>query len=147
MAKIIVTSGFFNPLHKGHIECFKEAKKLGDKLIVGINSDAAQIRKSGKCFMSLEQRRVIIQSLKYVDEVRTFNDDDGSARDLLLDILHEYPNDEIVFIKGGDRTKENIPEIELLDHVKGDRLKFVFSVGGSNKMNSSSEILKQYING
>ena len=136
--KVVVVTGGFDPLHSGHIEYFRAAKQLGDLLIVGLNSDAWLARKKGQPFMPLEERRAIVGSLKDVHSTMTFNDDDGSARDLLVLINREFPYAEIIFANGGDRTAENIPEMTV------PNVLFKFSVGGENKMNSSSWILREW---
>jgi len=136
--KIVLITGGFDPLHSGHIEYFRAAKQLGDLLIVGLNSDAWLARKKGQPFMPLEERRAIVGSLKDVHATMTFNDDDGSARDLLVLIKREFPYAEIIFANGGDRTAENIPEMTV------PNVLFKFSVGGENKMNSSSWILREW---
>ena len=136
--KIVVVTGGFDPLHSGHIEYFRAAKQLGDLLIVGLNSDAWLARKKGQPFMPMEERRAIVGSLKDVHATMTFNDDDGSARDLLVLIKREFPYAKIIFANGGDRTAENIPEMTV------PNVLFKFSVGGENKMNSSSWILREW---
>ena len=73
--KIVVVSGGFDPIHSGHIAYFKSAKKLGDKLIVALNSDKWLINKKGKFFMPFEERSTIIKNLAMVDEVIDFEDD------------------------------------------------------------------------
>ena len=79
--KIIVVSGGFDPIHSGHIAYFKSAKKLGEKLIVALNSDEWLINKKGKFFMPFEERRVIVENLSCVDLVIEFEDDElGSAK-------------------------------------------------------------------
>ena len=80
---IVVVTGGFDPLHSGHIVYFKDAKKLGDKLIVGINSDEWLVNKKGRPFMPLSERSEIIKNLTVVDEVITFDDQDNSASDAL----------------------------------------------------------------
>lgn len=136
--KIVVVTGGFDPLHSGHIEYIRAAKQLGDRLIVGLNSDAWLTRKKGQPFMSLMERRIIVGSLKDVDATMTFNDDDGSARDLLVSIKRQYPYAEIMFANGGDRTHLNIPEMDVPD------IKFSFGVGGFDKQNSSRWILQEW---
>ena len=138
--KIVIVTGGFDPLHSGHIEYFRAAKQLGDLLIVGLNSDAWLARKKGQPFMPLNERRHIVGSLKDVHATMTFDDDDGSARDLLIRVKKEFPYAKIIFANGGDRTKENIPEMDV------DGVEFVFGVGGENKMNSSSWILREWKN-
>jgi cytidyltransferase-like protein len=113
--KIVVVSGGFDPIHSGHIEYFKAAKLLGDKLIVAVNSDQWLINKKGKFFMSWEAKGLmIISNLKVVDEVIDFEDDeDGSCALGLEKIKNLYPNDEIIFCNGGDRKEDNIPEMKV----------------------------------
>ena len=139
--KIVVVSGGFDPLHSGHIAYFREAKSLGDKLVVGINSDAWLTRKKGKAFMPWFERSTIIKAIKYVDYVIEFKDDDDSAKLLLKLVKQTFPNDEIIFANGGDRNATNNREIDV------EGVSFVYGVGGSNKMNSSSDILKEWNNG
>ena len=136
--KIVVVSGGFDPIHAGHIAYFRAAKELGDMLVVGINSDDWLVRKKGRAFMSWYERSVIIQHLKPVNFVIQFDDSDGSAIKLLDTVKKTWPDDEIIFANGGDRTSENIPEMSV------EGVEFVFGVGGSNKMNSSSWILDEW---
>jgi D-beta-D-heptose 7-phosphate kinase/D-beta-D-heptose 1-phosphate adenosyltransferase len=132
--KIILCTGGFDPLHSGHIEYFREAKKLGDVLIVGINSDDWLARKKGRPFMKFKDRQSIIRSLKMVDGTVEFNDSDDTAKNAIQKVRLNYPSDTIIFANGGDRTKENIPEMDIKD----SNLEFAFSVGGTIKLNSSS---------
>ena len=138
--KIFICSGGFDPIHSGHIAYFRSAKRLGDTLVVGVNSDAWLTRKKGKPFMNFNERFEIVQSIKYVDYVMSFNDDDDSAILLIDNVKKAWPQDEIIFANGGDRNTSNNREAE----VKG--VTFAFGVGGSHKMNSSSEILKSWNN-
>ena len=137
--KIIIVSGGFDPIHSGHIAYFKAARKLGDKLIVALNSDAWLINKKGRFFMPFKERKIIVENLSSVDSVIDFQDDDiGSAINALVKIKEMYPDDEIAFANGGDRNKENIPEMTV------SGIEFLFSVGGDDKKNSSSWILKKW---
>ena len=136
---IVVVSGGFDPIHSGHINLFKYSTVLGDRLIVGINSDAWLSRKKGKPFMSISERKIILQSIKWVDEVWEFNDDDDSAILLLKLVKQTWPNDKIIFANGGDRNESNNREISVED------VKFVYGVGGSMKLNSSSKILHDWL--
>jgi cytidyltransferase-like protein len=138
--KIVLVTGGFDPIHSGHIEYFKEASKLGSKLIVGVNSDEWLVRKKGSPFMPIEERMAIIQELRCVDEVIVFDDTDNTAKDAIIKCLDMYPDNTIVFANGGDRGKDNIPEMDLSDI----RLSFAFGVGGNDKKNSSSWILANY---
>ena len=137
--KIIVVSGGFDPIHSGHISYFESASKLGDKLIVALNSDEWLINKKGKFFMPFEERKTIINNLTMVNEVIDFEDDIiGSATNALVKVKKMYPNDEIAFANGGDRSKDNISEMSV------EGVEFLFSVGGDDKKNSSSWILKNW---
>ena len=138
--RVVIVSGGFDPIHSGHIEHFKEAKKLGDILIVGLNSDAWLTRKKGKPFMPIEERLAVIRELRMVDSAVAFNDDDSSSVDLIKKALVLF--DDVLFANGGDRTQDNIPEIDAFD--KDPRVQFAFGVGGTHKQNSSSWILKQW---
>lgn len=140
MRKIVLVTGGFDPIHSGHIEYFKAAKKLGDLLVVGINSDAWLTRKKGMPFMPSQERHIIVDNLDMVDRTLFFNDKDGSAKQAIKDVRALYPNDQIIFANGGDRTQENIPEMD----VKDNNLVFAFGVGGEDKKNSSSWILQEW---
>jgi len=140
MRKIVLVTGGFDPIHSGHIEYFKASKKLGDLLVVGVNSDVWLTRKKGSPFMPWEERATIVASLHDVDRVINFDDNDNSAKDAIRKAREIFPNDKIIFANGGDRTKENIPEMDIVD----SNLEFLFGVGGENKMNSSSWILQEW---
>lgn len=142
MTHIVLVTGGFDPLHSGHIEYFKEAKKLGLKLIVGINSDEWLTRKKGQPFMSWEERASIIRELKVVDEVIDFNDTNNSANFAIYKCLQKYPNSKIIFANGGDRVNENTPEFKTYGNTPW--VEFAWGVGGNNKRNSSSWILDSW---
>jgi D-beta-D-heptose 7-phosphate kinase/D-beta-D-heptose 1-phosphate adenosyltransferase len=136
--KIVLVTGGFDPVHSGHIAYFEAAKKLGDTLVVGVNSDEWLQRKKGRAFMPLHERMRIVSSMTAVDAAYRFDDRDGSAVEFIRAMKAQYPNDEIIFANGGDRTQENIPEMVF------DDVQFVFGVGGFNKANSSSWILEDW---
>jgi cytidyltransferase-like protein len=140
MKKVVLVTGGFDPLHSGHIAYLNSAKELGDILVVGVNSDEWLERKKGRSFMSLDERKCIIANLAVVDNTISFNDSDNSAKDAILQVRQMYPLSTIVFANGGDRTRENIPEMDVED----DNVEFIFGVGGEHKMNSSSWILKEW---
>lgn len=138
MKTVVVVSGGFDPIHSGHIRLIKEAKLLGDMLIVGINSDEWLTRKKGRAFMPWNERLCVLNNIGSVDEVYTFDDSDGSACHLLQQVKAHYPDSKIIFANGGDRTQDNIPEMRV------DGVEFAFGVGGQNKANSSSWILQEW---
>jgi cytidyltransferase-like protein len=142
MKRIVLITGGFDPLHSGHIAYIKAARELGDSLIVGVNSDDWLRRKKGQEFMPWEERATIISALHNVDRVINFDDIDNSAKDAIKKVRAIHPHAQIVFANGGDRTKENIPEMDLLEEML--HLEFQFGVGGFNKANSSSWILQEW---
>ena len=136
--RVVLCTGGFDPLHSGHIDYLKSAKTLGHVLIVGVNSDAWLERKKGRAFMLGAERINIIQNLKMVDHCILFNDDDNTAIEAINNVKMLYPNSQIIFANGGDRTENNIPEMAVKD------VEFAFGVGGENKKNSSSWILEEW---
>ena len=138
--KIVLATGGFDPIHSGHISYLKAAKTLGDMLIVGLNSDEWLERKKGRSFMPWNERLCVLNNLSMVDEVYTFDDEDGSAKHFIQQVRAHYPDSKIIFANGGDRTKDNIPEMDVQDF----NIEFVFGVGGEDKKNSSSWILNEW---
>lgn len=137
--KIAVVSGGFDPIHSGHIAYLNSASEHADKLIVCLNSDSWLQQKKGSFFLPFNERKIILENLSVVSEVIDFKDDEtGSAIEGLKKVKSMYPNDRILFCNGGDRNKNNIPEMAL------DDIDFLFSVGGDDKKNSSSWILKKW---
>lgn len=137
--KIVLVTGGFDPLHSGHISLLNHAEHLGgDWLVVGLNSDAWLARKKGRAFMTWRERMTVLDNLHMVDQVIQFDDSDGSACDAIRQVRKMFPNDKIVFANGGDRTRNNIPEMVF------DDVEFVFGVGGEDKKNSSSWILEEW---
>ena len=133
---VVAVSGGFDPVHVGHIRMFREAKALGDYLVVILNNDNWLKRKKGKNFMPETERKELIESIRYVDEVvltkHTEDFEDGSVCEELRVIKPD------VFCNGGDRTRENIPEIAVCAELGTG---MVFGVGGG-KVQSSSWLLK-----
>ncbi len=137
--KISVVSGGFDPIHSGHISYFMSAKKISDYLIVALNSDEWLIRKKKKFFMPLEERKNILDNIECIDEVMTFTDDEhGTCINALEQIKKKFPKDKIIFCNGGDRDHNNIPEMAV------NNIDFKFGIGGKDKKNSSSRILKNW---
>jgi D-beta-D-heptose 7-phosphate kinase/D-beta-D-heptose 1-phosphate adenosyltransferase len=139
--KVVLVTGGFDPIHRGHISYIKAAKELGDLLVVGLNSDEWLKAKKKNFFMALYDRWVVVEEFASVDVVIEFDDSDGTAKDAIRTCLELFPDWTIVFANGGDRTEGNIPEMDI----DSDRVEFVFGVGGTDKKNSSSWILEEYI--
>ena len=137
---VVVITGGFDPLHSGHLSYIKAARQLGDILVVGVNSDEWLVRKKGRSFMPASERREILAAIEGVDQVIEFNDSDGSSKAMINWARLSYPKAKIVFANGGDRTAENIPEMDT--GVKN--IDFVFGIGGENKTNSSSWLLDEW---
>jgi D-beta-D-heptose 7-phosphate kinase/D-beta-D-heptose 1-phosphate adenosyltransferase len=134
---IMILSGGFDPVHKGHVRMFKGAKAQANKVIVGVNSDKWLVRKKGKGFMNWSERAEILKAFKYIDEVVSFNDDDDGAVDLLTRIQRLYPECSIAFGNGGDRTADNTPEKGFCEAYS---IEMVYHVGGG-KVQSSSGLI------
>ena len=133
---IVLVTGGFDPIHSGHILYLKDAKKLGDKLIVGVNSDQWLINKKGSPFMPLDERINIISNLSVVDEAIEFEDDEfNSASNAIHKVLQKYPNHRIIFANGGDRATSEIPETPVC---KKYNIKMVDGLG--DKIRSSSNL-------
>ena len=141
--KYVLVTGGFDPIHSGHLEYFKEAKKLGDVLVVGLNSDEWLTRKKGRPFMPFKERLAIINALEIVDDIISFDDSDDTAGGAIFKLMCTTANRaEIIFANGGDRKQGAVPE-EKIYH---DKAKFVYGVGGDYKKNSSSWILEEWKN-
>lgn len=130
--KIVCTSGYYNPFHVGHLKLFKEAIKYGDYLVVIVNNDQQVKLKGSETFMNELERLEIIKSIKYVHKAMLSVDTDRTIMESLKKI---HP---AVFLKGGDSTEENTPELELCKELG---IKVVFGVGG-DKIQSSSWLKK-----
>jgi len=141
MTKVVLVTGGFDPLHSGHIAYFEAASKLGDELWVGLNSDDWLARKKGRSFMPWSERASIVKNLWMVDRVIRFKDADDTASDAIHKAL-SVGADSIVFANGGDRSLDNTPEQRA--YGANTSVEFAFGVGGEDKKNSSSWILKDW---
>ena len=130
--KVVATSGYFDPLHHGHIDLFKLSKELGDHLIVIINNDNQTIQKKGFCFMPATEKAKIIAELACVDQVFISIDSDQSQCKTL-----EYLKPHI-FSKGGDRYIYEIPETPIC---RKHGIEIIDGVGA--KVQSSSDLIKK----
>ena len=137
---MIILSGGFDPIHKGHVRMFKEAS-LNGMVVAGLNSDQWLIRKKGKFFMPFVERKEILESIRYIDLVKSFDDSDDTARSLINKINNEYSdNYNIFFGNGGDRTNQTTPEIKFCND---NNIDLIWGLGGG-KIQSSSELLKNW---
>ena len=136
---VIIVSGGFDPVHKGHIRMFREAANLGHQVIVGLNSDEWLSRKKGKPFMKWDERAEILESCKFVTQVLSMNDSDDTASDIIKQVANLYKNQDmnIYFANGGDRGKGNVPE---LDTCKDLNVVMLWNIGGG-KIQSSSLLI------
>ncbi len=136
--EIIIVSGYFNPLHKGHIEYFEEAKKYADDLWVIVNSDLQRELKGSKEFMDEEERLIVVSSLKPVYEAMLSVDKDKTVRESIRTIAAQNEGRRIIFANGGDQTNETIPEREVCEELG---IELIDGLG--DKVQSSSWLLKE----
>jgi cytidyltransferase-like protein len=136
--KIVIVSGYFNPLHKGHIEYFNKSKEYGDKLYVIVNNDKQRELKGSKKFQDEDERIFIIQNLKMVDRVFLSIDKDRTVCET-IGMIHslEDQSDELFFANGGDQINDTIPERQVCDWLG---IKLIDGLG--DKIQSSSWLIK-----
>ena len=136
---LVIVSGYFYPVHIGHLKLLKEAKKLGDKLIVIVNNDKQQILKKGKIIMNEKERLEIAKAIKYVDEVFLSVDEDAPVINSVEAVAKANSHfNKIIFANGGDReSRKVVPETPICEKYN---IEMKFGVGGTDKPNSSSSI-------
>lgn len=136
--KIVIISGYFNPLHGGHLDMIEAAADLGDKLIVIVNNDTQQMLKKGKIILDEKNRSRLMSAIKNVDEVVVAIDTDPSVKKTIRKIADKYPNDKLIFANGGDRNSEKVtPESKVCHELN---IKMMYGVGGTKKYDSSTRI-------
>jgi cytidyltransferase-like protein len=136
--KRVIVSGFFNPLHGGHLDMIEAAAELGDWLIVIVNNDVQQVTKKDKVILSEDNRARLMNALKHADEVIIAVDQDPTVTETLRNIAEKYPDDDLVFANGGDRSvPEVVPEKSVCDEYG---IEMVYGVGGADKADSSTRI-------
>ena len=140
MSNVILISGGFDPIHSGHIKLINDANKFGDVVIL-LNSDEWLRNKKGKEFLPFNERKIIMQNIKGVINVIEFDDSDKSCLDGLKKAKQKYNSKKIKFANGGDRNTGTTPEIEFCNK---NNVEMLFGIGGSNKSNSSSWILRKW---
>ncbi len=140
MRSITVVSGYFNPIHIGHVRLLEAADALGDEVIVIVNNDRQQLLKKGKVIMAEEERLEVVRAIRYVDQAVLAIDDDPTIVRTLDQIARDNPDAQITFANGGDRqSADDVPETAVCQRY-GIEMKF--AVGGNEKLNSSSNINK-----
>ena len=138
--KVVVVSGGFDPIHVGHIRMIQDARKFGDRIIVVLNNDHWLRKKKGIIFMPQRERKEILEAIIGVDQViLTRHKKNTSDMSIKSELKRLRPD---VFANGGDRFRNNIPEVALAKKI-GCRL--VFNVGHGGKVQSSSWLLSKYI--
>lgn len=136
--KVVIVSGFFNPLHGGHLDMIEAAAKMGDHLIVVVNNDKQQILKKDKIILQEGNRARLMGALRMVDEVIIAIDTDPTVIQTLDFIATQHPDDELIFANGGDRDSAKVvPETDVCQK---NNIVMVFGVGGDNKSDSSTRI-------
>jgi len=140
MHNIVLVSGGFDPIHSGHIKLISEASNFGD-VVVLLNSDAWLRNKKGKEFLPISERKIIMQNIKNVIDVLEFDDSDKSCIDGIKKAINKYNKHEIKFANGGDRNIKNTLELKFC---KDNNIETLWGIGGNNKSNSSSWILKKW---
>jgi len=140
MPDIILVSGGFDPIHSGHIKLINEANNYGD-VVVLLNSDKWLRDKKGKEFLPFTERKIIMQNIKGVIDVIEFDDSDRSCINGLKKAKEKYFNKVIKFANGGDRNNKTTPETKFCEE---NDIIALWGVGGNDKTNSSSWILKKW---
>ena len=137
--RIAIVSGYFNPLHIGHLQMIKAARELAPHLVVIVNNDRQQKLKKGRILMTEDDRKAIVAELRCVEEAFVAIDDDRTVVESLRAIRRAYPEADLLFCNGGDRSPDGdpAPEAELADEIG---LQMVYGVGGDHKADSSSRI-------
>ena len=137
--KVVIVSGYFNPLHKGHIELFEKAKASGDQLWVIVNSDHQRELKGSKEFMDENERLIIVSAIGIVDKALVSIDKDKTQCATLADLANKYSDEyELYFANGGDQNNDSIQEVPVCKE-KGIGL----LEGLGDKIQSSSWLLKK----
>ena len=137
--KAIIVSGYFNPLHKGHLEYLNQAKAIADKLIVIVNNDHQRALKGSKAFQDQEERVIIISNLKAVNEVVLSIDQDRTVCETIRYISEKFGKDyDLAFANGGDQNNDSSPEAPICNELG---INLIDGLG--EKIQSSSWLLEK----
>ena len=135
--KAIIVSGYFNPLHKGHLELFEKANVSGDQLWVIVNSDLQRKLKGSKEFMDQDERLIIVSAIGIVDKALISIDKDKTQCKTLTDLANKFSSEyELYFANGGDQNNDSIPEVPVCEEKRITLLE-----GLGDKIQSSSWLL------
>ena len=141
MDNLVLVSGGFDPIHSGHIKLIESASIYGN-VVVLLNSDKWLQNKKGKSFLPFHERKIIMNALKKVVDVIICGEVDYTCIDGIEKVIKKYPNCKISFANGGDRNDKSTPETTFCEE---NGIKLLWGVGGEKKSNSSSWILKKWI--
>ena len=142
MPDIVLVSGGFDPLHSGHVKLIEHASKYGG-VVVLLNSDEWLKKKKGSEFLNYKERKIIMLALKNVIDVLDFDDSDTTSIQGIKKAIEKYPHHNLKFANGGDRNDKTAPDSEKKFCDKNN-ITILWGVGGENKSNSSSKILKRW---
>lgn len=136
--KVVIVSGYFNPLHGGHLDMIEDAASMGDKVVVIVNNDVQQMLKKGKIILDEQNRVRLMRALRDVDDVILSVDQDPPVINTVRLIAEKYKGDELIFANGGDRSSGKVvPETAVCDELG---IEMRFGVGGEHKYDSSTRI-------
>jgi cytidyltransferase-like protein len=142
MKKAVIVSGYFNPLHKGHLELFEKAKEVGDILIVIVNNDKQRELKGSEFFQDQDERIKIIRALTIVDMAWISIDKDSTQNETLKVMVNKfYGSMKLAFANGGDQNNDTIPEREICEQFN---IELIDGLG--DKIQSSSWLLDKNLN-
>ena len=137
--KVIIVSGYYNPIHKGHLEYFNNAKALADKLFVIVNNDHQRELKGSKEFQDENERMIIVSNIKAVDKAILSIDTDRTVRETIKMIAEQFGEEfELGFANGGDQNNDTIPEKPVCEEMN-----VALIDGLGDKIQSSSWLLKK----
>lgn len=135
---LVIVSGYFSPLHCGHLDYMEAGASLGDRLVVIVNNDLQQKKKKGKVILPQQDRLRIVKALSIVDEACVAIDDDSSVKKTIESIALKNQQFNLMFANGGDRNQpSDIPEVDVC---REHKIQLIFGVGGSTKRDSSTRI-------
>lgn len=136
--KVVIISGYFNPLHGGHLDMIEAASEMGEKLIVIVNNDKQQILKKGKIILDEDNRIRLISALRHVDDAVLAVDTEPPVTETLKVIAEMHPQHKLVFANGGDRDSDKvIPETDICEELG---IEMIWGLG--DKVDSSTRINK-----